>query len=191
MTIYLDWLSLPKQEFKVLMFLIDTKKSSFSIESILTYFMKSKDDLNDKDKRRYWEKKIINALTELNKKDLINLSIEGDIISATIKDREKERVEIADESISIKDFQKKGFTVSIDWGVSLRVLFATMFLRNDFYRNDIKTITGINKKTISRALKMLVENFNQVDYTVKRWYLNGWHCDPIHFDISAFGFTRK
>ncbi len=38
MTIYLDWLSLPKAQFKILMFLLDTKQSSFSVESIINYF---------------------------------------------------------------------------------------------------------------------------------------------------------
>lgn len=46
MTIYLDWLSLPKDQFKILMYLLDTKQSSFSVDSILKYFMKDKSSKN-------------------------------------------------------------------------------------------------------------------------------------------------
>lgn len=53
MTIYLDWLSLPKDQFKILMFLLDTRSSSFSIESIIKYLMRNKKDKIDKDDRRY------------------------------------------------------------------------------------------------------------------------------------------
>ncbi|MBR0419443.1 MAG: hypothetical protein IJI66_09760 [Erysipelotrichaceae bacterium] len=49
MTIYLDWLSLPKDQFKILMFLLDTKLSSFSVEMILNYFLKDKSNKNVKD----------------------------------------------------------------------------------------------------------------------------------------------
>ena len=48
MTIYLDWLSLPKDQFKILMFLLDTKQSTFSIENILNYFMRGKSSTNRK-----------------------------------------------------------------------------------------------------------------------------------------------
>jgi hypothetical protein len=48
MTIYLDWLSLPKDQFKILMYLLDTKQSSFSIENILNYYMKDKSSKNVK-----------------------------------------------------------------------------------------------------------------------------------------------
>ncbi len=48
MTIYLDWLSLPKDQFKILMYLLDTKQSAFSIESILNYFLKGKSSKNVK-----------------------------------------------------------------------------------------------------------------------------------------------
>lgn len=46
MTIYLDWLSLPKDQFKILMFLLDTKQSTFSIENILNYFLRGKSSKN-------------------------------------------------------------------------------------------------------------------------------------------------
>ena len=52
MIIYLDWLPLPKEQFKILMFLLDSRSSSFSIESIIKFLMRNKkEDLNKDDKR--------------------------------------------------------------------------------------------------------------------------------------------
>lgn len=46
MTIYQEWLLIPKAPFKILMFLLQTRPSSFSIDILLNYFMIDKNQAN-------------------------------------------------------------------------------------------------------------------------------------------------
>ena len=77
MTIYLDWLHLPKDQFKILMFLLDTKQSTFSIENILNYFMIHKNQTN--------KDSIITTLNIMKKNETIELEEkEKDVYLATV-----------------------------------------------------------------------------------------------------------
>ena len=106
MKIYLEWLSLPKAEFKILMFLLDTKQLSFSIESLINYFMISKSSANTA--------KLKAVLRSLEEKGVIDLAIGETDIKASILPQKKEYIEIPDALLSINDFRKKCFSISID-----------------------------------------------------------------------------
>ena len=184
MTIYLDWLSLPKDQFKILMFLLDTKLSSFSVETILNYFMKAKSDKNIKDLNR--------SLLALKENGWIDLFISGDIINASIKSQEGQFVLFDEDQIAISDFSSKGFSVSVDWGNALKVLFAILYIGSDYKRAQVASITGLNEKTISRAVCMLRKDFIDVDYKVNKVKTEeGWKTIGIHFELGAFGLARR
>ena len=184
MTIYLDWLSLPKDQFKILMYLLDTKQSSFSVDSILNYFMKGKSSKN--------LKSIKASLLALEEKGWIDLSISKDTVHARIISQKKSNVEIDERIFKIDDFSKKGFTVSVDWGTALQVFFAILIAGKDYKRREIASITGLNEKTISRAVKMLRRNFEDIDYKVNKVKTEeGWKTIGTHFELGAFGLVRK
>ena len=186
MTIYLDWLSLPKDQFKILMFLLDTKQSTFSIENILNYFMIHKNQTN--------KDSIITTLNVMKKNETIELEEkEKDVYLATVVVPEGFWMDIDDDWLKINDFKQKNFCVSVDWGTVLKVLFASMFLDRTFKREEISILTGIGVTTISKAIKVIKEDFNNVCYKKVIKIINGvnYKNKGISLLLPAIDFKRK
>ena len=184
MKIYLEWLSLPKAEFKILMFLLDTNQLSFSIESLINYFMIGKSSANTA--------KLKAVLRPLEEKGVIDLAIGETDIKASILPQKKEYIEIPGALLSINDFRKKCFSISIDWGTALQVLFAIIYTGTDYQRVQITELTGIDKKTVSRTATMLKRDFIDISHKVVKRKINGeWRNIRSHLEIGAFGLVRR
>ena len=68
----------------------------------------------------------------------------------------------------------------------LKVIFAIMYIGTEYYRDDVELLTGVRSKTISRAVGIIRNDFDSVDYKINRKYINGeWKTYGCHLDIGA------
>ena len=191
MIIYLDWLPLPKEQFKILMYLLDSRSSSFSIESIIKFLMRNKKEELNKDDRRYWIPIVRKALSGLSQKDLISYQIRGEEIKVSVLPKD-EYIQLNSNTLKISDFTRRGFCQSADWAVVLKVLFAIMSVGNNYNVDTIVAITSVGKKQVSRSASVLKNDFTGVVYKRHTRFIQGnWLTEYISLDISAFGFERK
>ena len=100
-------------------------------------------------------------------------------------------IEIDTDLIRVDDFRKKQFSRSVDWGVVIKVLLASISCKGEFTRREIKEITGVGNTTISDAVFILYHDFEGTAYRrmidkVDDCYIN----HGINLEVGYFGMKR-
>ena len=101
-------------------------------------------------------------------------------------------IEVDENNINIDDFRQRCFCVSVDWGVVLKVLFASFFLGGTFKREQITDLTDVGKTTVSNAVKVIKEDFDNVYYKKIIKIPYGFYENKgVNLEVPAFDFRRK
>lgn len=153
-TFYREWLPLPKEQFRVLMYLARNGSFSGNLSDLCRYF-----SLTPQNRNRQNLRTAINALTE---EGFIESSLSGRTYKLTLIPKEKEIVLLRSwvDAITSADAV---YSVSVSKENVLKVLLWLKDHGEEIFKNEeIQNDLGVGSTTIISAKKVLCEDFGAI-----------------------------
>lgn len=179
MSFNIEWLSLPKAEFKMLVMIADLGKNIGNGSDMCRYFNCSPQSAT---KRRFY-----NALKSLCDKGIITHSKIGNKHVAEFRNEIPERDKIVLERKYVTEIRQHNYTRSVAWEVVLKVY---IWLCNNgiaqFTNREIENDLKVSESTISEAKNVLKDlGAIEIEYVSKVNGENIYRCGQIA-NLSAF-----
>lgn len=143
-----EWLSLPKDEFRMLVMIVDIGENIGNLSAMCRYF-----GLNQQSKTK---ERLKNALYSLNAKGLINLTKNGNSYSAVLPNESQAENGITIDKGYVIKIKKHEYTRSVAWENVLKVYIWLCLNANiEFTNSQISSCLEISESTIIEAKHVL------------------------------------
>ena len=149
-TFDIEWLSLPKAEFKMLLMIADIGKNLGNASDMCRYFNHS---IQSKTKN-----KLRNALKSLVEQDVINLELNKNNYTATLQKEILQANKVDVKRKYITEILHHNYTQSVAWETVLKVYIWLLDNGKTLFTNrQISVCIGVSESTITEAKKALKE----------------------------------
>lgn len=182
MTFYKEWLTLPKNEFRILIMIAESEHFVGNLSDMCRYF-----SITSQSKNRDKLKADINSLIE---KGIITAELCGRTYTLrAIPKEEKNIIKLPREWIDLKRMRESKFSVSVSFEAVIKVLLFAIEFQNQIVNNEmIEKYLNMSESVITNAKKVIREDFDalHIDYLRTQDTQGVYRCEGQIFTLSAW-----
>lgn len=182
MTFYKEWLTLPKNEFRILIMIAESEPFVGNLSDMCRYF-----SISPQSKNKNKLKTDINSLIE---KGIITAELSGRkyTLSSIPKDEEN-IIKLSRDWIDLKRIRESKFSVSVSFEAVVKVLLFAIEFQNQIVNNEmIEKYLNMSESVITSAKKVIREDFEalHIEYLRSQDTTGIYRCEGQIFTLSAW-----
>lgn len=182
MTFYKEWLTLPKNEFRILIMIAESEPFVGKLSDMCRYFLNTSQSKN--------KKKLKADINSLIEKGIITAELCGKIYTlSAIPKGEENIIKLPREWIDLKRMRERKFSVSVSFEAVVKVLLFVIEFQKEKVTNEmIEKYLDMSESVLTKAKRVIREDFEalHIDYLRNQDTQGVYRCEGQIFTLSAW-----